>query len=97
MEYQVDIGFAQNIKSPNYQIVAHQTGARIGVPNKAKIHYSSNDYLDQYRDLEVNYKEHVGKELLSHFIHYTDTKKNIYPIEVNDLRFQVEHVNPEKN
>ena len=35
LEYQIDIGSAQNINSPKYLIVAHQTAARTGVPNKA--------------------------------------------------------------
>ena len=35
LEYQVDIGTAQNIKSPKYQIIAPQTASRIGVPNTA--------------------------------------------------------------
>ena len=34
LEYQIDIGSAQNINSPKNLIKAHQTGARIGVPNK---------------------------------------------------------------
>ena len=36
MEYQVDIGSAQNDYSPKDLIVAHQTAARKGVPNKAE-------------------------------------------------------------
>ena len=36
LEYRVDIGSAQNNISPKCLIVAHQTAARIGVPNKAK-------------------------------------------------------------
>ena len=35
MEYHVDIGSAQFINSPKHLKVAHQTAARIGVPNKA--------------------------------------------------------------
>ena len=35
LEYQVDIRSTQNIDSPKYLIVAHQTAARTGVPNKA--------------------------------------------------------------
>ena len=35
LEYQVDIGSAQNINSPKCKIVTYQTEARIGVPNKA--------------------------------------------------------------
>ena len=36
-EHQGNIGSAQNISSPKYLIVAHQTAARLGVPNKANI------------------------------------------------------------
>ena len=95
LENQVDIGSAQNNHSPKNLKRAHQTGARIGVPDKAKniaiydsldgrkyhvdidggryprdavnIDYASNDYVDQYRDLKIFYKEYVGKELLSPF------------------------------
>ena len=35
LEYQVQIGSAQNIKSPKYLIVAHQTAARAAAANKA--------------------------------------------------------------
>ena len=35
-EYQVDIGSAQSINSPKNLIVAHQTEARKGTPNKKK-------------------------------------------------------------
>ena len=34
LEIQVDIGSAQIVNSPKYLIVAHQTAARIEVPNK---------------------------------------------------------------
>ena len=36
MEYQVDIGSAQNINSPKHALVAHKTTARMGVPNQAE-------------------------------------------------------------
>ena len=122
LEDQVYIGRAQNINSPDYLIVAHQTADRIGVPNinsipvfdtldvrkyfvdidgvryprdALSIDYASNDYVDQYGDLEFFYKKYVGEELLCAFIDYTDMK-NIYPIKVIDLRFQVDHINPKK-
>ena len=120
LEYQVHIGSAQNINSQKYLLVAHQTAARIGVPNKANnvavfdnldvrkyfvdfdgvryrdvvsVGYTSNDFLDQYRDFKVFYKEYVGEELLSPLINYTGMK-NKYLIQVIDLRFQVDHNNP---
>ena len=44
--------------------------------------YASNDYVDQFRDLEILYKEYAGEELLCPFISYTDMKSK-YPIHVN--------------
>ena len=41
------------------------------------------------------YIEYVAGVILIPFINYTDTK-NIYPIQVIDLRFQVDHNNPKK-
>ena len=35
MEYQVDVGSAQDIDSPNFLLLSHQTAAKIGVPSKA--------------------------------------------------------------
>ena len=56
--------------------------------------YGENDYIDQYRDLKLIYKEYIG-ELLSPFVSYTDMK-NKYPIQVIDLRFQADHITPKK-
>ena len=35
LEYQIDVGSAQNINGPKYLIVAHQTAAGVGIRNKA--------------------------------------------------------------
>ena len=57
--------------------------------------FSENDFLDQYRDLKSFYEEHVGEELLNSFISYIDMKKK-YPIQVIDLRHQIDHISPNK-
>ena len=57
--------------------------------------YTLNDYVDQYRDLKLFYKEYIGEELLSPFVSYPDMK-NKYPIQVIDLRYQVDHITPKK-
>ena len=57
--------------------------------------YGENDYIDQYRDLKLFYKEYVGEELSTPFISYTDMK-NKYPIQVIDLRFPADHITPKK-
>ena len=57
--------------------------------------YNENDYIDQYKDLKIFYKEYVGEELLNPFVSYPDMK-NDYPIQVIDLRFQADHITPKK-
>ena len=57
--------------------------------------YSENDYIDQYKDLKLFYKEYLGEELLNPFISYPDMKTN-YPIQVINLRFQAHHITPKK-
>ena len=55
--------------------------------------YGSNDYLDQYKDVELFYKEYVGQGLLNPFKSYPDMK-NKNPIQVIDLSFQADHITP---
>ena len=57
--------------------------------------FPENEYLDQFRDLKIFYKNYVGEELLFLFISYTEMK-NKYPIQVIDLRHQVDHITPKK-
>ena len=57
--------------------------------------YIQNDYLDQYKDVKLFYKEYVSEELLNPFMSYPDMKTK-YPIQVIDLRFQVDHITPKK-
>ena len=57
--------------------------------------FGENDYLDQHRDLKKFYQEYVGEELMSPFISYID-KKNKYPIQVIDLRHQIDHISTKK-
>ena len=57
--------------------------------------YDINVYLDQYKGVKLFYKEYVGEKSLIPFITYLDIK-NKYPIQVIDLRFQVDHITPKK-
>ena len=57
--------------------------------------FTENDYLDQYRDLKSFYQEYAGEQLMNPFISYTDMK-NKYPIQVIDLRHQIDHITPKK-
>ena len=59
------------------------------------INFEENSYLDQYRDLKLFYKEYVGEELLQSYLSYPD-KKYLYPIQITDLRHQVDQLTPKK-
>ena len=59
------------------------------------VNFEENNYLEQYKDLKLFYKEYVGDQLLSPIITY-DKMKNYYPIQIIDLRFQVDHISPKK-
>ena len=57
--------------------------------------FPDNKHLDQYRDLKPFYKEYNGESLLQPFISYLEMK-TFYPIQVIDLRFQIDYVTPKK-
>ena len=57
--------------------------------------YEQNDYIEQYKDLKLFFKEYIGEELMTPFISYTDMKTK-YPIEVIDLRHQSDQITPKK-
>ena len=57
--------------------------------------YNQNEYLDQYKDVKIYCEEYVCEELLNPFLSYPDMKTK-YPIQVIDLRYQVDHITPKK-
>ena len=59
------------------------------------INFEENSYLYQYRDLKLFYKVYVGEELLQPYISYPDMEYH-YPIQITDLRHQVDHLTPKK-
>ena len=59
------------------------------------MNYEQNDYIEQYKDLRLFFKEYIGKELMTPFISYPD-RKTKYPIEIIDLRHQPDHITPKK-
>ena len=63
--------------------------------NPVMVNYGENNYLEQYRDLKMFYKEYAGEQLLSPIMSY-DKTKNYYPIQIIDLRFEVDHISPKK-
>ena len=59
------------------------------------LNYEQIDYIEQYKDLKLFFKEYIGEELITPYISYTDMKTK-YPIEVIDLRHQSDHITPKK-
>ena len=59
------------------------------------INFEENSYLDQYRDLKLFYKEYVGEDFMQPYFTYSDMKY-LYPIQITDLRHQVDHITPKK-
>ena len=59
------------------------------------MNYEQNDYIEQYKDLKLFFREYIGKQLMSPFISYPDMKTK-YPIEIIDLRHQSDHITPKK-
>ena len=59
------------------------------------MNYEQNDYIEQYKDLKLFFKEYIGEQLMSPFIPYPDMKTK-YPIEIIDLRHQADHITPQK-
>ena len=64
--------------------------------DSALLIYEQNDYIEQYKDQKLLFKEYFGEELMSPFISYTNMKTK-YPIEVIDLRHQSNQVTPKKD
>ena len=59
------------------------------------MNYEQNDYIEQYKDLKLFFKEYIGEQLMGPFISYPDMKTK-YPIEIIDLRHQADHITPKK-
>ena len=59
------------------------------------VNSEQNDYIEQYKDLKLFFKEFIGEELMSPFISYLDLKTKC-PIQILDLRHQPDHITPKK-
>ena len=59
------------------------------------INYTKNDYIDRYKDLKLFFKEYIGEQLLKPNISHPDMKTN-YPIDIIDLRHQLDDITPKK-
>ena len=59
------------------------------------MNYEQDDYIEQYNDIKLLFREYIGEQLLSPFISYPDMKTK-YPIEIIDLRHQSDHITPKR-
>ena len=75
----------------NYVEIDGQRHPRDGV----LINYEENDFIQQYKDLNLFLREYKGEPILKPLISYPDMKTK-YPIEILDLRHQSDHITPEK-
>ena len=57
------------------------------------VNYEQNDYIENFEDLKLFFKEFIGEQLMSPFISHPDMKTK-YPIEIIDLRLQSDHTTP---
>ena len=59
------------------------------------INYTENAYIDQYRDIELFFKEYISETILTPFISYPDMKTK-YSVGIIDLRHQNDHITSER-
>ena len=59
------------------------------------VNYQQNDFIEQYKDLKLYFRNNVGEELMTRFIFYPDMKTK-YSIKVIDLRHQHVPITPKK-
>ena len=57
------------------------------------INYEENDYIQQYKDLNLFWKEYIGEPIFNPNISNLDMKTK-YPFEIIDLRYQSDHITP---
>ena len=59
------------------------------------INYEENDYIQQYKELKLFYREYIGEPILNPLISYRDMKTK-YPIEIRDLKHQPDYITSKK-
>ena len=55
------------------------------------INYEENDYIEQYKNLKLFFKEYIGEALINPLKSYPDMETK-YPFEIIDLRHQFDHI-----
>ena len=59
------------------------------------VNFEQNDYIEQYKDLELFFREYVGEPILNPLISYPDMKTK-YSIGIINLRHHPDHITPKK-
>ena len=88
----INIAIFDNMDLPKYYVEIDSVRyPRDGV----FVNNEENDYIQQYKDLKLFFKEYIGEPILNPLISYPDMKTK-YPIEIIDLRHQSDHITPKK-
>ena len=59
------------------------------------LNYEQNDYIEQYKDIKLIFREYIGEQLMSPFLSYPDMKTK-YPIEIIELIHESDHITPKR-
>ena len=59
------------------------------------VKFEQSDYIEQYKELKLFFKDYVGEELMTSFISYRDMKTKD-SIEIIDLKHQLDQITPKK-
>ena len=57
--------------------------------------YEETDYIEQYKDLNIFFRDYIGELLLNPLRSYPDMKTK-YSIGITDLRHHLDHITPKK-
>ena len=57
------------------------------------INYEENDYIEQYKNFKLIFKDYIGEPLLNPFLLYPNMETK-YPIGIINLRHQFDHITP---
>ena len=87
-----NVSIFDNLDLPKYYIeIDGQQYPR----DSSLMNYEQNDFIEQYKDFKLFFKEYIGEQLMSPFISYPDMKTK-YLTEIIDLTLQSDHITPKK-
>ena len=92
-DQKINIALFNNLDIPNYHVEIN--GLR-NPRDSLLINHEQNDYIEQYKDVKLFFKEYIGEPILNTFVTYPDMKTK-YPLGIIDLGHQPDHLTPKKN